>query len=150
MEKLTEFVTNSFVDKEVKFLPTRSSPKLEPLSPPHNNNRCSSGSASRSSSVSASAPEDCPDRRIPEPQKSPTTNQSTNHKQAHSRHREDGSPTAEDKNHAKLSSSSRNNNNNSITISNQNRDVTQHNHCLEDDDSVDMDEKPAKVSKRGN
>lgn len=59
MDKLTEFVTNSFVDKEVKYLPNKTSPKLEPLSP-HllYNNRTGSGSGSRSSASQSPSNED--------------------------------------------------------------------------------------------
>ncbi|CAL8088805.1 unnamed protein product [Orchesella dallaii] len=63
MEKLTEFVTNSFVDKEVKFLTTKTSPKIEPMSPQNNQNNSSvgggGGDGSRSSGFAT--PERSPD-----------------------------------------------------------------------------------------
>lgn len=60
MEKLTEFVTNSFVDKEVKFLPSKSSPKLEPVSP--QTNHC--GSRGSRSNTSAGSMDDDDERNF--------------------------------------------------------------------------------------
>lgn len=116
MEKLTEFVTNSFVDKEVKFTPTKGSPKLEPLSP--HNNYSSGGGGSRNS---ASASPEAEGKKTPHdrnPHFSATINYLKQKRGDESDKETCESPTDDKKELGKVT-----NNNNNI-ISNQNREET--------------------------